>query len=99
MSKYVEFAKSVTLAKPVDLSKGFSDFFDSIGLTGTGLVTKAIGAVLIIIAGRMMLQLLGENPKTALRKGSVALGTLFVAVILAIYGDDLFGTLPGAGGA
>ncbi|MEU5836371.1 hypothetical protein ABZ820_22255 [Streptomyces diacarni] len=89
--------KFTSLAKPQDLSKGFSDFFDTIGLTGGGLVTKAIPAVLVVVALIMMGKLINE-PKTALRKGTAALGTLFVAVILALYGDTLFGTVTNAKG-
>ncbi|MEU3065036.1 hypothetical protein [Streptomyces subrutilus] len=80
------------LAEPVDMSTGFTDFFDTIGLTGGGLVTKGIAAVIAVIAIRMLLQL-SADPKTALRKGSMALGTLFVAVILALYGSTLFSTV------
>lgn len=84
--------KFITLAKPVDMSTGFKDFFDTIGLTGGGLVTKAIAAVIAVIAVRMLLQL-SNDPKGALRKGGMAVGTLFVAVILALYGDTLFSTV------
>lgn len=80
------------LAKPVDMSVGFKDFFDTIGLTGGGLVTKGIAAVIAVIAVRMLLQL-SSDPKGALRKGSMAVGTLFVAVVLAMYGDTLFSTV------
>jgi multisubunit Na+/H+ antiporter MnhB subunit len=80
------------LAAPVDMSGGFSDFFKTIGMTGGGLVTKGIAAVIAIIAVRMLLQL-SNDPKGALRKGSMAVGTLFVAVILALYGDTLFSTV------
>ncbi|MGW1044779.1 hypothetical protein [Streptomyces sp. NPDC002547] len=90
-------AKFTTLAKPVDMSGGFKDFFDTIGLTGGGLVTKGIAAVIAIIAVRMLLQL-SNDPKGALRKGSMAIGTLFVAVILALYGDTLFSTVTQAKG-
>ncbi|MET7727533.1 hypothetical protein [Streptomyces mirabilis] len=90
-------SKFITLAKPIDMSGGFSDFFDSIGMTGAGLVTKGIAAVIAVIAVRMMLQLAGD-PKTALRRGSMAVGTLFVAVILAIYGSTLFSTVTNARG-
>ncbi len=72
MSKFI-------LAKPIDLSNGFKDFFDTIGLTGSGLVTKGIAAVITIIALRMLMQLSGD-PKGALRKGSMAVGTLFSTV-------------------
>ncbi|MFJ4717468.1 hypothetical protein [Streptomyces sp. NPDC088785] len=96
MSK-LAFAKSVILAKPIDLSKGFSDFFSSIDVTGSGLVRLAVPAVLVVVAGRMALQCLGENPKTAMRKGAVAVGTLMVAVLLAVFGGDIFGTLPTGG--
>lgn len=89
--------KPVTLAKPVDMSSGFTDFFDTIGLTGGGLVTKGVAAVIVVIALRMLLQL-SNDPKGALRKGSMALGTLFVAVILALYGDTLFSTVTSAKG-
>ncbi|MGW4855338.1 hypothetical protein ACWEPZ_29350 [Streptomyces sp. NPDC004288] len=89
--------KYTILAKPLDLSGGFSDFFKTIGLTGGGLVTKGIAAVIAIIAIRMMLQA-SNDPKTALRKGGTAIGTLFVAVILAMYGDTLFSTVTNAKG-
>ncbi|MFF7558249.1 hypothetical protein ACFZA9_35755 [Streptomyces olivaceus] len=85
------------IAAPIDMSKGFKDFFDTIGLTGGGLVTKAVAAVITVIAIRMLLQLTGD-PKSALRKGSMAIGTLFVAVVLALYGDTLFGTVTDAKG-
>ncbi|MFC8201718.1 hypothetical protein ACFUTV_41015 [Streptomyces sp. NPDC057298] len=85
------------LAKPVDMSTGFKDFFDTIGLTGGGLVTKGIAAVIAIIALRMLLQLSGD-PKGALKKGAAAVGTLFVAVVLALYGDTLFSTVTEAKG-
>lgn len=88
-------AKAVVLAKPTDLSKGFGDFFDSIGLTGTGLVIKGVAAVIAILAVRMLLQI-PSNPKMALRNGSMGLGVLMVAVVLALYGDDMFGTITGA---
>ncbi|MDX2921889.1 hypothetical protein [Streptomyces sp. NE06-03C] len=80
------------LAAGTDMSGGFKDFFDTIGLTGAGLITKAIAAVIAVIAVGMMLKL-NSDPKTALRKGGLALGTLFVAVILAMYGDALFSTV------
>jgi hypothetical protein len=89
--------KFTILAKPVDMSGGFKDFFDTIGLTGGGLVTKGIAAVIAVIAVRMLLQL-SNDPKGALRKGSMAIGTLFVAVILALYGDTLFSTVTQAKG-
>jgi hypothetical protein len=89
--------KFTNLAKPVDMSGGFKDFFDTIGLTGGGLVTKGIAAVIAIIALRMLLQL-SSNPKGALQKGSMAIGTLFVAVVLALYGDTLFSTVTDAKG-
>ena len=90
-------SKFTVLAKPVDMSGGFKDFFDTIGLTGGGLVTKGIAAVIAIIAVRMLLQL-SNDPKGALRKGGMAIGTLFVAVILALYGDTLFSTVTQAKG-
>ncbi|PRH76665.1 hypothetical protein C6N75_24380 [Streptomyces solincola] len=83
------------LAAPIDMSKGFVDFFDTIGLTGEGLVTKGIAAVIAVIAVRMLLQL-PQDAKAALRKGGMAIGTLFVAVILALYGDTLFSTVTDA---
>ncbi|MDQ1022466.1 hypothetical protein QF035_000048 [Streptomyces umbrinus] len=89
--------KLTTLAKPVDMSTGFKDFFDTIGLTGGGLVTKGIAAVIAVIALRMLLQL-SNDPKGALKKGSMAVGTLFVAVVLAMYGDTLFSTVTEAKG-
>ncbi|MDT0432902.1 hypothetical protein [Streptomyces salyersiae] len=82
------------IAAPVDMSGGFTDFFATIGMTGGGLVTKGIAAVVAVIALRMLLQLAGD-PKQALRKGSMALGTLFVAVVLALYGATLFSTVTG----
>ncbi|MFD0555284.1 hypothetical protein ACFQ0X_43495 [Streptomyces rectiviolaceus] len=89
--------KFITLAKPTDMSEGFSDFFDTIGLTGGGLVTKGVAAVIAVIAVRMLFQLSGD-PKGALRKGSMAIGTLFVALVLALYGNDLFSTVTDAKG-
>lgn len=89
--------RKIHLAKPVDMSAGFKDFFDTIGLTGGGLVTKGIAAVIAIIAVRMLLQLTND-PKGALRKGSLAVGTLFIAVVLALYGDTLFSTVTEAKG-
>ena len=90
-------SKLFILAKPVDMSSGFKDFFDTIGLTGGGLVVKGIAAVIAIIALRMLLQT-SSDPKGALRKGSMAIGTLFVAVVLALYGDTLFSTVTQAKG-
>lgn len=87
--------KNITLAEPVDMSTGFKDFFDTIGMTGGGLVTKGIAAVISIIAIRMMFTA-HANPKSALQKGSMAVGTLFVAVVLALYGDTLFSTVTEA---
>uniref|UniRef100_UPI003F4950E4 hypothetical protein n=1 Tax=Streptomyces sp. CA-141956 TaxID=3240051 RepID=UPI003F4950E4 len=87
--------KNPTIAAPIDMSGGFADFFATIGLTGGGLVTKGIAAVIAIIAVRMLLQL-SSDPKTALRKGSTAIGVLFVAVILALYGSTLFSTVTSA---
>ncbi|MDI3102442.1 hypothetical protein QJ054_36065 [Streptomyces sp. AN-3] len=89
--------RKFNIAAPVDMSTGFKDFFDTIGLTGGGLVTKGIAAVIAVIALRMLLQLSGD-PKGALRKGMMAVGTLFVAVVLAIYGDTLFSTVTEAKG-
>lgn len=89
--------KGIQLAKPVDMSVGFKDFFATIGMTGTGLVTKAIAAVIAMIALRLAMQTAGGDAKTALRKGTVALGTLMVAVLLAVFGDTLFSTLPTKG--
>jgi hypothetical protein len=90
-------AKNITtLAAPVDMSTGFKDFFDTIGLTGGGLVTKGVAAVIAIIAVKMLFTL-SNDPKGALRKGSMAIGTLFVAVVLALYGDTLFSTVTDKG--
>jgi hypothetical protein len=88
---------NIILAKGMDLSNGFKDFFDTIGLTAGGLVTKGIAAVIGVIAVRMLFQL-SHDPKSALRKGTLAIGTLFVAVILALYGDTLFSTVTNAKG-
>ncbi|MFD8263694.1 hypothetical protein ACFV19_33470 [Streptomyces griseoluteus] len=84
------------LAKGIDMSTGFKDFFETIGLTGTGLVNKGVAAVLAVIALRMLLQL-SNDPQQALRKGGAAVATLFVAAVLAHYGDDLFATVTKAG--
>uniref|UniRef100_UPI003C7CF621 hypothetical protein n=1 Tax=unclassified Streptomyces TaxID=2593676 RepID=UPI003C7CF621 len=81
-----------TTAAGIDMSGGFADFFDTIGLTGAGLVTKAIAAVIAVISVGMLLKL-QSDPKGALRKGGLAVGTLLVAVILAMYGDSLFSTV------
>lgn len=89
--------RKFNLAAPVDMSEGFKDFFATIGLTGNGLVTKGIAAVIAVIAVRMLLQL-SNDPKGALKKGSMAIGTLFVAVVLAMYGDTLFSTVTEAKG-
>ncbi|WP_331735618.1 hypothetical protein OG379_41285 (plasmid) [Streptomyces sp. NBC_01166] len=89
--------RKLNIAAGKDLSTGFSDFFDTIGITGGGLVTKGIAAVIAIIAVRMLLQL-SNDPKGALRKGGLAIGTLFVAVVLAMYGDSLFSTVTTAKG-
>lgn len=78
--------------KGKDLSGGFSTFFDTLGLTGTGLVVKGIVAVLAIISLKMMLEV-PKEPKKALRNGTLAVGTLFVAVVLAMYGETLFSTV------
>ncbi|MFF7954044.1 hypothetical protein [Streptomyces griseorubiginosus] len=90
-------SKHFFLAKPIDMSTGFKDFFDTIGLTGAGLVTKGIAAIIVVIALRMLMQLSGD-PQGALKKGSMAVGTLFVAVVLALYGDTLFSTVTQAKG-
>jgi type IV secretory pathway VirB2 component (pilin) len=89
--------KNIFLAKPIDMSTGFKDFFDTIGLTGAGLVTKGIAAVIAVIALGMLLKT-ANDPKGALRKGAMAVGTLFVAVVLALYGDTLFSTVTQAKG-
>ncbi|OII61323.1 hypothetical protein BJP40_06000 [Streptomyces sp. CC53] len=86
--------KLFNLAAPQDLSTGFADFFKTIGMTGGGLVTKGVAAVIAVIAVRMLFTLTND-PKTALRKGSMAIGTLFVALVLALYGDVLFSTVTG----
>lgn len=91
-------SKFSTLAKPQDLSVGFKDFFDTIGLTGGGLVVKGIVAVLAVIAVRMLLQAAGD-PKLALRKGGMGVGVLVVALALALYGGDLFATIGSNGKA
>lgn len=83
------------IAAGTDMSGGFKDFFDSIGMTGVGLITKAIAAVIAVIALGMLLKL-QSDPKGALRKGGLAVGTLFVAVVLAMYGDTLFSTVTNA---
>ncbi|MEU6996685.1 hypothetical protein ABZ953_39420 [Streptomyces sp. NPDC046465] len=83
---------SFTLAKPQDLSTGFEDFFGTIGLTGGGLVTKGLVAVLAVIALKMLMSA-ANDPKTALRKGGMGVGVLFVALVLALYGNDLFSTV------
>jgi hypothetical protein len=85
----------VFLAGGKDLSSGFADFFATIGMTGSGLVTKGVAAVIAVIAVIMLLKL-PSNAKEALRRGSVAVGTLFVAVILAMYGPTLFSTVTDA---
>ncbi|MFI1367767.1 hypothetical protein [Streptomyces griseochromogenes] len=90
-------SKFTVLAKPVDMSGGFKDFFDTIGLTGGGLVTKGVAAVIAVIAVNMLLHL-NNDPKGALRKGSMAVGTLFVALALALYGETLFSTVTNAKG-
>ncbi|MFE3688242.1 hypothetical protein ACFXPM_34115 [Streptomyces sp. NPDC059095] len=90
-------SKFNTLAAGKDLSGGFRDFFDTIGMTGSGLVTKAIAAVIAVVAIRMLLAL-SSNPKTAMRQGGMAVGVLFVAVILAMYGPTLFSTVTDAKG-
>ncbi|MFC8013287.1 hypothetical protein [Streptomyces cinereoruber] len=84
--------RNIPLAAGMDLSGGFADFFSTIGMTGGGLVTKGVAAVIAVIAVRMLLQISGD-PKAALRKGGMAVGTLFVAVILALYGGTLFSTV------
>jgi hypothetical protein len=89
--------RTYDLAAPVDMSKGFSDFFGSIGMTGEGLVFKATAAVIAVVAVRMLLQSSGD-PQSALRKGGMAIAVLFVAVALAKYGDDLFSTITEAKG-
>ncbi|MFJ2854434.1 hypothetical protein [Streptomyces rubiginosohelvolus] len=83
------------LAAGTDMSGGFKDFFDTIGLTGAGLVTKAIGAVIAVLGIAMLLKV-NSDPKTALRKGGLGLGVLFIAVVLVMYGDTLFSTVTNA---
>ncbi|MGW2866340.1 hypothetical protein [Streptomyces sp. NPDC001205] len=90
-------SKFNVLAAGQDLSKGFKDFFDTIGLTGGGLVTKGVAAVIAVIAVRMLLTL-SSDPKTAMRRGATAVGTLFVALVLALYGSTLFATVTDAKG-
>lgn len=84
--------KNFILAKPVDLSGGFSDFFATIGLTGAGLVSKGVAAVLAVIAVKIMISA-AKDPQAGLRKGSIAVGTLFFALTLALFGDDIFATV------
>ncbi|MER5888672.1 hypothetical protein ABT160_33010 [Streptomyces sp. NPDC001941] len=90
-------ARHTTTAAGQDLSKGFTDFFDTIGMTGGGLVTKGIAAVIAVIALGMLFKA-STNPKEALRKGLMGVGTLFIAVVLALYGDTLFSTVTNAKG-
>ncbi|MFD4483228.1 hypothetical protein ACFWPU_44970 [Streptomyces sp. NPDC058471] len=85
------------LAKATDMSTGFKDFFDTIGLTGGGLVTKGAAAVIAVIALRMMFQA-ARSPKDGLRQGGMGVGVLFVALVLALYGNDLFSTVTNAKG-
>ncbi|MEV0982152.1 hypothetical protein [Streptomyces sp. NPDC049915] len=87
----------ITLAAGNDLSNGFTEFFKTISATAGGLVTKAIAAVIAVIALRMIGQLI-NHPQQALKKGSLAIGTLFVAVVVALYGDVLFSTVAQAKG-
>lgn len=83
------------LAEPVDMSTGFSDFFGTIAMSAGGIVTKAVAAVIAIVAVIMVLTL-PKDPKLAMRKGSMAVGALFVAIVLALYGGTLFGTVTNA---
>lgn len=80
------------LAQGKDLSTGFADFFSTIALSGGGIVTKGTAAVIAVIAAKMLFTL-PKDPKQALRKGSMAVGTLFVAIVLALYGTTLFGSV------
>ncbi|MEV6726993.1 hypothetical protein AB0M94_39495 [Streptomyces xanthochromogenes] len=89
--------KRTIMAAGQDLSGGFKDFFDTIGMTGSGLVTKGIAAVLAVIAIRMLLTLSGD-PKRAMRQSATAVGAAFVAVVLALYGSTLFATVTNAKG-
>lgn len=93
--------KLFNIAAPVDLSKGFEDFFDSIDMTGTGLVTKGIGAAIVIIGGIMAFRAI-KRPKTALQQGLLAVGVLMTGLVLVLFGSDLFGTIsdptPAGGG-
>lgn len=91
-------ARNFITAAGTDMSTGFSDFFDTIGLTGGGIVTKAIPAILVVVSLTMMFKVTGGDPKTALRRGGLAVGTLFVGVVLALYGDTLFSTVTTAKG-
>ncbi|MGA5220923.1 hypothetical protein ACPCAE_33305 [Streptomyces cinereoruber] len=84
--------KNSTIAAGQDLSNGFADFFATIGLTGAGLVTKGIAAVIAVIAVTMLFSI-NKNPKEALRKGATAVGALFVALVLALYGGTMFSTV------
>ncbi|MCB5181501.1 hypothetical protein [Streptomyces antimicrobicus] len=85
-------SKKSVLAAPIDMSTGFKDFFDTIGVTSEGIITKSLAAVIGVIAIKMLLTL-SNDPKSALRKGSMAIGTLFVALVLGLYGDTLFATV------
>ncbi|WP_411093583.1 hypothetical protein [Streptomyces sp. 049-1] len=85
--------KLTTLAAGKDLSDGFKDFFDTIGMTGAGLVFKSVAAVVAIIALFIGFGAVGNDPKRALRKGGMAVGTLLFAVVLAMYGAEMFATI------
>ncbi|WP_172385618.1 hypothetical protein [Streptomyces sp. MNP-20] len=89
-------SKFTVLAKKYDLSKGFEDFFGTIGVTGAGLVSKAVAAVLVIIGARLAIQAAKSEGGQGLRKAGEAVGALVVAISLVIFGDDLFATLPTA---
>lgn len=80
------------LAAAIDMSGGFADFFGTIGLTGKGLVKLGIPAVLVVIAGILGLQAI-KYPARAVKNASVSVGALFLAIILATFGNTLFSTI------
>lgn len=80
------------LAAAIDMSGGFADFFGTIGLTGKGLVKLGIPAVLVVIAGILGIRAI-KNPATAMRNATASIGALFIAIILATFGNTLFSTI------
>ncbi|MFI5987386.1 hypothetical protein ACIBEA_41785 [Streptomyces sp. NPDC051555] len=75
-----------------DLSGGFDEFFKTIAASGGGILVKATAAVLVVVAIGMAFKAI-NNPKMALRKGMMAVGTLFVAIILGLYGSTIFSSV------